>query len=264
MFAIERIKIIKNYITENKQLEVNILSKMLNVSEVTIRRDLEKLEKEGFITRTHGGAVLNSEDNDYSENTLTDNSCEESTDYNDIADIAIEMINDDDVIMLSNGIINLSIAKKLTTKKNLTVVTNDILIATELTNHQTIKVILLGGVIDPSTKAVFGTLTIDNLNLFYVNKLFIEVNGISSHLDVTVSSINMASLIQASIKNSNERIVLCSSEAFKKNSFYKVGKLTEITEKIITSPNIDDNFKTEIFTNNIQLFTSVNAFEDHL
>jgi DeoR/GlpR family transcriptional regulator of sugar metabolism len=226
VFAIERIKIIKNYLIENKQLEVNILSKMLNVSEVTIRRDLEKLENEGFITRTHGGAVLNTGDSIYNENLLTDNMDDESVDYSDIADIAIEMINDDDVIMLSNGGINLTIAKKLTNKKNLTVVTNDILIAAELTNHQTIKVILLGGIIDSSTKSVFGTLTIDNLNLFFVNKLFIEVNGISNNLDVTVSSMNMASLIQASIKNSNERIVLCSSEAFKKNSFYKVGKLT--------------------------------------
>ena len=264
MFAIERIKIIKNYLIENKQLEVNILSKMLNVSEVTIRRDLEKLEREGFITRTHGGAILNSEDTISNEDISENTNYEEATDYNDIADIAIEMINDDDVIMLSNGIINLSIAKKLTNKNNLTVVTNDILIATELTNHQIVKVILLGGVIDHSTKSVFGTITIDNLNLFYVNKLFIEVNGISSNLDVTVSSINMASLIQASIKNSNERIVLCSSEAFKKNSFYKIGKLSEITDKIITSSNIDDNSKTEIFNNNIQLFTSINAFEDHL
>jgi Transcriptional regulators of sugar metabolism len=264
VFAIERIKIIKNYLIENKQLEVNILSKMLNVSEVTIRRDLEKLEKEGFITRTHGGAVLNNGDTIYTESLLTDMTDEESTDYSDIADIAIEMINDDDVIMLSNGAINLLIAKKLSNKKNLTVVTNDILIAAELTNHQTIKVIVLGGVIDSSTKSVFGTLTIDNLNLFFVNKLFIEVNGVSSNLDVTVSSMNMASLIQASIKNSNERIVLCSSEAFKKNSFYKVGKLTEITEKVITSPNLDDNYKTELFNNNIQLFTSVNAFEDHI
>ena len=264
MFAIERIKIIKNYLTENKQLEVNILCKMLNVSEVTIRRDLEKLEKEGFITRTHGGAVLNSEDIISNENSSNDTTYEYVTDSNDIADIAIEMINDDDVIMLSNGIINLSIAKKLTDKKNLTVVTNDILIATELTNHQTVKVILLGGVMDYSTSAVFGTLTIDNLNLFFVNKLFIEVNGISNNLDVTVSSINMASLIQASIKNSNERIVLCSSEAFKKNSFYKIGKLAEITEKIITSSNIDDNLKTEIFNNNIQLFTSINAFENRI
>jgi len=264
VFAIERIRIIKNYLIENKQLEVNILSKMLNVSEVTIRRDLEKLEKEGFITRTHGGAVLNSTSNTSNETVSEDVYYEESTEYNDIADIAIEMINDDDVIMLSNGVINLSIAKKLTNKRNLTVVTNDILIATELTNYQTVKVILLGGVIDYSTKAVFGTLTIDNLNLFFVNKLFIEVNGISNNLDVTVSSINMSSLIQASIKNSNERIVICSSEAFKKNSFYKIGKLGEITDKIITSSNISDYCKREIFDNNIQLFTSVNAFEDHI
>jgi DeoR family fructose operon transcriptional repressor len=264
VFAIERIKIIKNYLIENKQLEVNILSKMLNVSEVTIRRDLEKLEKEGFITRTHGGAILNSNSTISHETTSEDVSYEETTEYNDIADIAIEMINDDDVIMLSNGIINLSIAKKLTNKRNVTVVTNDILIASELINNQTVKVILLGGVMDYSTKSVFGTLTIDNLNLFFVNKLFIEVNGISSNLDVTVSSINMASLIQASIKNSNERIVLCSSEAFKKNSFYKIGKLSEITEKIITSSNISDGCKKEIFDNNIQLFTSINAFEDHI
>jgi DeoR/GlpR family transcriptional regulator of sugar metabolism len=72
VFAIERIKIIKNYLIENKQLEVNILSKMLNVSEVTIRRDLEKLEKEGFITRTHGGAVLSTGDSIYNESLLTD------------------------------------------------------------------------------------------------------------------------------------------------------------------------------------------------
>jgi DeoR family fructose operon transcriptional repressor len=264
VFAIERIKIIKNYLIENKQLEVNILSKMLNVSEVTIRRDLEKLEREGFITRTHGGAVLNSDSSTSNETFSENTSYEETTEHNDIADIAIEMINDDDVIMLSNGIINLSIAKKLTNKKNVTVVTNDILIASELINNQSVKVILLGGVMDYSTKSVFGTLTIDNLNLFFVNKLFIEVNGISRNLDVTVSSINMASLIQASINNSNERIVLCSSEAFKKNSFYKIGKLNEITEKIITSSNISDTIKKEIFDNNIQLFTSVNVFEDRM
>lgn len=263
MFAIERIKIIKNYLIENKQLEVNILSKMLNVSEVTIRRDLEKLEREGFLTRTHGGAVLNTETSYTNENISDDTNFEELAEYNDIADLAIEMINDDDVIMLLNGIITISIAKKLTNKKNITVITNDILIAAELTNSQTVKVILLGGVIDSSTKSVFGNITIDNLNLFFINKLFIEVNGISGNLDVTVSNINMPSLIQASIKNSNETIILCSSEAFKKNSFYKIGKLNEITEIIITSPNISDSYKKEIFDNNIKLFTSINAFENY-
>ena len=65
MFAIERIRIIKNYILENHQAEVSALSTMLNVSEVTIRRDLEKLEKEGFLTRTHGGSFNEEEEEDF-------------------------------------------------------------------------------------------------------------------------------------------------------------------------------------------------------
>ena len=60
MFALERIKIIKRYLIENNQAEVSNLSESLGVSEVTIRRDLEKLENEGFLTRTHGGAIINS------------------------------------------------------------------------------------------------------------------------------------------------------------------------------------------------------------
>jgi DeoR/GlpR family transcriptional regulator of sugar metabolism len=102
MFAIERIRIIKNYLIENKQVEVNQLSQMLGVSEVTIRRDLEKLESDEFLTRTHGGAVLGS------AKELTSDNIDASLlkDYNEISKIAIRMINDGDVIMLTNGEIN--------------------------------------------------------------------------------------------------------------------------------------------------------------
>jgi len=58
MFAIERIKIIKDYLNKDKHVSVAKLSSLLNVTEVTIRRDLEKLEGEGFLKRAHGGAVL--------------------------------------------------------------------------------------------------------------------------------------------------------------------------------------------------------------
>jgi DeoR/GlpR family transcriptional regulator of sugar metabolism len=61
MFAIERIKIIKDYLNKDKHVSVAKLSSLLNVTEVTIRRDLEKLESEGFLKRAHGGAVLNAD-----------------------------------------------------------------------------------------------------------------------------------------------------------------------------------------------------------
>jgi DeoR family transcriptional regulator, fructose operon transcriptional repressor len=260
MFAIERIRIIKNYILNNHQAEVSTLSTMLNVSEVTIRRDLEKLEEEGFLTRTHGGAVLNTDDDD---SILSDDGYNPA-DYNEISDIAVQMIKDGDIIMLTNGLINLHIAKKLGNKINITVLTNDITIAMELSNFKTINVILLGGDVDSRYNAVFGTLTMNNLKKFFVSKLFIDIDGISSDLDLTVSSIDMASLIQEAAHNAEQKILLLTADAFEKNSFYRVGKAQNIADRMITNSRIKDTYKNLIFNNNIQLFTSIDVFEGNV
>lgn len=258
MFAIERIRIIKNYILSNQQAEVSTLSSMLNVSEVTIRRDLEKLEEEGFLTRTHGGAVLNKETD---EPIASSEDGYNPADYNEIADIAVQMIKDGDIIMLTNGMINLHIAKKLGSKNNITVLTNDITIATELSSLNSVKVILLGGDIDFRYNAVFGSLTMNNLKKFYVSKLFIEIDGMSSELDLTVSSIDMASLIQEASHNASQKILLLTADAFERNSFYRVGKAYQIADRLITNSRIKDNYKNLIFNSRIQLFTSINVFE---
>ncbi len=257
MFAIERIRIIKNYITNNQQAEVSALSSMLNVSEVTIRRDLEKLESEGFLTRTHGGAVLN----DKEDETILSFEGHNLTDYQEIADIAVQLIKDGDIIMLTNGIINLYIAKKLGIKNNITILTNDITIATELSSNKSVKVVLLGGDIDFRYNAVFGTLTNNNLKQFFVSKLFIEIDGISSDLDLTVSSIDMASLIQEAAVNASQKILLLTADAFEKNSFYRVGKANHIADRLITNSRIKDVYKNILFNSNLQLFTSIDAFE---
>lgn len=260
MFAIERIRIIKNYITNNQQAEVSTLSTMLNVSEVTIRRDLEKLESEGFLTRTHGGAVLNSRE----EETLSAGEDYNPTDYQEIAEIAVQLIKDGDIIMLTNGVINLYIAKKLGTKNNITILTNDITIAMELSSNKSVKVVLLGGDIDYRYNAVFGTLTNNNLKKFFVSKLFIEIDGITNDLDLTVSSIDMASLIQEAAVNASQKILLLTADAFEKNSFYRVGKASQIADRLITNSRIKDAYKNTLFNSSIQLFTSIDAFEGKL
>ncbi len=257
MFAIERIRIIKNYLLENKQVEVNQLSQMLGVSEVTIRRDLEKLEGEEFLTRTHGGAVLGSIKDAVSDNV----EAELFQDYFEISKIAIRMINDGDVIMLTNGAINLEIAKQLNSKSRVTVLTNDLNIAFHIMEAQSAKVVLLGGDIDYNTKAVFGTLTINNLNNFFVNRLFIEVDGISNNLELTVSNIDMATFIKEAAKNANEKIIVCTSSAFERNSFYRAGLIKDLCDKLITNHTLSDQHKNNIFNANIQLFTSIDLFE---
>lgn len=257
MFAIERLKIIKNYLTKENKAEVSTLSKVLGVSEVTIRRDLEKLEKEGFLSRTHGGAILKQEVVYDSITTIDQENLEECV---EIANVAIHMIKDHDVIMLINGPINMQIARKLSSKNNITVLTNDILIALELSSYLSIKVVLLGGDVDYNSRAVFGTLTSLNIESFYVNKVFIEVDGVDITTGITVSSIEKASLIQQSIKKSKKNIVVCLGDAFNESAFYKATDIN-IADKIVTSTSIDDDYKRYIFNQNIPLFTSINTFE---
>lgn len=258
MFALERIRIIKKFIAEHKQAEVTQLSQMLSVSEVTIRRDLEKLEEEGFLTRTHGGAVINSLTNESIievQDSTTLQQCDE------IARIAVQMVLDGDVIMLTNGEINLAIAKRLADKNRITVLTNDLAIALFLMESQSAKVVFLGGDLDYHTGAAFGALTIDNLKRFYVNRLFVEAHGISRELELTVSSIDMSTLLQEASQNADDCIIVCKSSVFDRNAFFRAGRITRLSNKIITNHDIPDLFKNIIFSKNIQLFTSIDLLE---
>lgn len=255
MFAVQRANIIKKYLIDKKQVEVNTLSKLLDVSEVTIRRDLEKLEREGFLIRTYGGAILNEqEDSTNTIKTTFDNDMIE--DYEGIAEIATHMIESGDIIMLFNGPINLHIAKKISKKNNITVLTNDILIANELTRNPSIKTVFLGGTVDCSSKATFGSLATSNIENFFVNKAFIEVDGITPQMQLTASSSEKASLIELGIEISNEKIAVCTADAFDKPSFFYIGEL-DIVDKIITNPRLSDEKKSSVFNKNVQLFTSI-------
>ena len=257
MFAIERIKIIKDYLNKDKHVSVAQLSSLLNVTEVTIRRDLEKLESEGFLNRAHGGAVLNAE----TEETLAYESAEDdhSMEMLEIADTIFHLVSDNDIIMLTDGPTNLQAAKKLTHKKNLTVLTNDLRIALEFSASPSNKLIMLGGDLDEC--AVYGQLAINNMQNFSLNHLIVEVEGISKKTGITVSSISKASLIQQACKTAQTISVVCLADHFGAKSFYRVGELN-IADKIITNSTLIDTYKDYLFDLNIQLYTSVNIYEE--
>ncbi len=258
MFAIERIRIIKNYLLKDHKVSVAKLSELLNVTEVTIRRDLEKLEKEGFLKRTHGGAVLL---DPVVEESLWDDSdsLEDVPLYQEIADTAFHLVNDGDAVMLANGTVNAYIAKALTARSNLTIVTNDLQIAAAFTHSPTNNLILLGG--DLEENAVFGQMTIDNLRNFSFDHIFIEIDGLSETVGMTVSSTKKATLIQHSIKLADSVTVVCLSRFFGSKSLYRVGNLN-IAHRVLTDSHLDDQYKKLIYNQNIPLFTSIDVYEN--
>lgn len=262
MFAPERIRIIKSILHDKKHINVSDLSTMLNVSEVTIRRDLEKLENEGFLTRTHGGAIINedaSSEEDMS-NVEIDAYFQQRI---EISQIASHMVEDNDVIILSPGPTNICIARKLLSKKNLTVLTNDLNIASELSSNAGIKVIIPGGDLDASSMTVTGKLTEENIKNFYVSKAFIEMDGVNIERGYTVQHIGRASVIKEMLDISREKIIICTYNCFDSIAFSQIGPLN-IADKVITNPQIPDLYKNYYFENSIQLFTAFNSYEGEI
>jgi DeoR/GlpR family transcriptional regulator of sugar metabolism len=256
MFAIERIRIIKNYLLKDNKVSVAKLSELLNVTEVTIRRDLEKLESEGFLKRTHGGAVLldyldeaSQEDNEDSKNILL---------YEEIAETAFHLVNDGDAIMLVNGSVNAYIARALTAHNNLTIVTNDLTIASAFSRSPGNTLILLGG--DLEDNAVFGQMTVDNLRNFSFDHIFIEIDGLSDTVGITVSNTKKATLIQQAIKLADSVTVVCPSRFFGSKSLCRVGNLS-IAHRVLTDSNLEDKYKNYVYNHNIPLFTSIDVYE---
>jgi len=255
MYAKERKRIIKKFLTENGKVSVGHLSELLEVSEVTIRRDLEVLEEEGILQRTHGGAIINEP-----ETPVFSLSGDSKTiaQQHEIAEAAFHFISDGDVVMLTHGSTNLQIARQLVKHHNLTILTNDLLIALEFASSHTNKLILLGG--DLEGHSVYGQLAINNLNNFSLNHIFIEVSGITVKNGLTVDTINKASLIQQACSSANIITAVCLPDNFGSDAFYRVGPITMPT-RILTSSTLDDRYKRDLFDQNIRLYTSVDLYE---
>ena len=147
MFAIERQRMIKQLLNQNKHVSVAELSCCLNVSEVTIRRDLEKLEGERFLMRTHGGAVLLDPDSGEPAAQADDGVLSAEDGIDEIADLAASMIVDNDIIYLGSGMVSDAIAQRLSGKRNLIVLTCSLPVAAALYRNRDLQVIIPGGAV---------------------------------------------------------------------------------------------------------------------
>jgi DeoR family fructose operon transcriptional repressor len=176
MFAEERQKKIVLALEKKESVKVNELSEYFNVSEATIRRDLQEMESKKLLKRTHGGAVKIGIIN--FEPSFSDKKNENNQEKIAIGKMAASMINDGDTIILDSGTTTLEIAKNITAK-NITVITNSIDVAAELLNKDNIELILTGGKIRNSTRAMVGEICQNTYKNFRASKAFIGANGIA-------------------------------------------------------------------------------------
>ena len=185
MFGIERLQAIRELIKEKKTVEVTYLSKELNVSEVTIRRDLEKLEKEGLVAKTYGGAILIEEgmhfDRVGAEAPASFNG-EMALEYKNIAQTAATVIEVGDTVFIGGGPSGTALCRFLKEKESLIIVTNNIEIAMYIYGETEHKIVMIGGEIDSTTGNV---VEFDQLDELLIEKAFISVDGVDSQFGYT-------------------------------------------------------------------------------
>ena len=255
MLAAERIQKIRHILLEYKKADVSYLSNLLNVSDVTIRKDMERLEKENFLTRTHGGAILN----EYIAGEHPSNLFEipEIEHKRMIGLIAAQMVRDKEAIFIGSGTTCLQIAKNLKEKRRLTVVTNNISVGIELANISGINVRLTGGnvVANEFTYSLIGPATEDSIKNIYVDRAFIGVGGISLERGVTMNDANEVSIASGIIKNTKEIIVVADNTKFDKIAFSCLGDIN-VANKVISDELTPQKYIKYFFENNIQIFTT--------
>lgn len=233
---IERHENILSYLDKNKYASVQDLSKLMEVSLVTIRKDLTLLEMEGYLYRTHGGASKKSR-YAFEENVVKKEKINVKQ-KQQIAKKTLEYIKENDFIILASGTTIHYLARILDGHKNITVLTASLRAAIELSRANNINVIQLGGDLRKSSASVIGGAAEYMLREFSCTKLFLGIDGIDTKFGISTSNAAEAHLNRIMIEQADTVYVLGDSSKVNKRGFGKICGLEKV-HTFITDSGIE-------------------------
>lgn len=239
----ERRKFISETISKQGFVQVAILAKTFNVTQTTIRKDLNYLESKGLLRRAYGSALPVEEqvmDIALKNKVLL---CYDKKQR--IGRRAAEMIGENDSIMISSGSTLAIFAEHIQPKGRLNVVTSAVNISTKLGEVPGVTVLQIGGILYSNTLSATGNDAIQALRSVYCSKLFLGVDGIDINYGVSSGTVEEAELIVQMMKSSSRTIVLTDSTKFGRKGFGRICSVDKI-HTLITDNGISDYMKTEL------------------
>lgn len=231
MLKRERHRKISEFIKEKKSATVAELSRLFGVSQVTIRRDLESLDSQGAIERAHGGAIL--AERAAPEPPVIHRMAEQAEEKRRIGEAAAKLVEDGDTIFIGSGTTTLEMARCLSGKKNLTVITNALNVANCLADDPEITVVITGGLLRHSELSMIGHLTEQALTNLRADKVFIGMRAVLLQDGLTSEYLPEVTTDQAIINFASQVILLVDHTKFGKVSTALVAPLTSV-HKIVT------------------------------
>lgn len=251
MLAAERRNIILERIQQEKKVVVSTLSREYEVSEETIRRDLDKLEDEGYIIKSYGGAVLN-------ESSLTElpHNLRRSVNVvakQRIADLVNDLIEEEDHIFLDASTTSLYIAKTIKQKEHMTVITNSIENLLELSMVSGWDIISTGGKLKAGTMSLFGRRSAETVAAYHTDKVFMSCKGLSMDMGITDGNDETAGIKQAMISSSEKVYLAADHTKFDRKAFAQICGFNKI-DAVVTDSKPDDAWHDFFRTAGIELF----------
>ena len=231
---------ILDLLTRNGFVDVPGLQRALGCSEATIRRDLDLLQREGRLRRTHGGAVLDG----HRERALTIRVAEKVEEKEAIARAAVEMVPDFAAVGIGGGTTTQHVARALAGRPGLTVVTNAINIAAELAGKP-IRIIVTGGELRANTYELVGPLAEPTASQLHLDLIFVGVDGLSVEGGLTTHDPVEARVDRVLIDRANEVVVVADHSKLGRKTFACIAPL-EVAHTLVTDRQADPEVVREL------------------
>lgn len=254
MLAVDRRSKIEQLIQKNKSVLVLELAKTFDVTTETIRGDLEKLERQGVLVRTYGGATLVEDIND-AEMSTHERDTVNFEGKQKIGKRAAEMIKDGETIFLDASTSSLHLARNLKDKRSITVITNAERIVAELCQYDNIHVVCVGGRLVNKNLSYEGRVAEDTIRkYYYANKFFFSCAGITLTRGLAERSEAEAEIKKAMMDCSEASYFLCDRKKFGRLGIPTIGGLGDI-DFMITDIKLDEEWQRALEKDDVRLIT---------
>jgi DeoR/GlpR family transcriptional regulator of sugar metabolism len=235
MLTAERRQYILETLRHDGKVLATELSRQLNVSEDTIRRDLRELAEAGLLQRVHGGALPSSP----ATGPFTTRQRQATSAKAVIAQAAVQLIRAGQVVILDGGTTTLQVAQRLPVDLRATVITNSPPIAVALAEHPHVEVVMVGGRLYKDSLVTVGAATVEALHMVRADLCMLGVCSLHPEVGISVPDLEEAHVKRAMIARAAEVVALASSEKLGTVSSYIVGPLGELTH-IVTERAVQD------------------------
>lgn len=248
----ERLKIILREVQQKGEVRVTTLSQLLQCSEVTIRGDIRRLDEEGRVKRTYGGAVRKSAG--ITVSFQPGNYYERAGEKRAIAQKAYTYIQDQDTIMLGDSTTCLYLAQCIQegVDKRVSVITNSLCAAAMLVSCDHVELFVLGGKVFSDSPNMLDGITAAQVRRYRVNKAFIGINGINLKVGLTAAGAPQLEVKREMLACADRTFVLADSSKFGSKDLFMVCSVDEIYS-IITDDGLDESHLKEAEKMNVKI-----------